>query len=88
MTNNTDFGSMIAPLTTIVMLGFIVVMVSGMMKGAFSEHHSIHGPERRRLVDAYGSWAVGRAEAVCPEGDVACVESEAQKLLKAYRGEW
>lgn len=48
-------------------------------------HHSIHGPERERLVKELGTWAVGRAESVCPEDDVNCVEREAARLLKAYR---
>ena len=49
------------------------------------ERHSIHGPERKRLVDQYGTWAVGRAESVCPEDDVECVGREASRLLGAYR---
>lgn len=51
----------------------------------YVEHHSIHGPERQKLVDQYGSWSVGRAEAVCPEGDIECVRMEAARLLGAYR---
>lgn len=47
------------------------------------EHRSIHGPMRQRLVEQYGSWAVGRAEAVCPEDDVACVRREAIGLLSS-----
>lgn len=47
--------------------------------------HSIHGPERDHLVKLYGTWAVGRAESVCPEDDVACVEREASRLLGAHR---
>lgn len=54
-------------------------------KGEVLTSHSIHGPERVRLVEKYGTWAVGRAESVCPEGDVACVEKEAGKLIYAYR---
>jgi len=50
-----------------------------------SEHHSIHGPERQKLVDEFGSWATGRAEAVCPEDDVECVRREAGRLIYAYR---
>jgi len=46
--------------------------------------HSIHGPERETLVDQYGTWAVGRAESVCPEDDVECVRREAARLLYAY----
>lgn len=49
------------------------------------EHHSIHGPERQKLVDLYGSWSVGRAESVCPEGDIECVRRESARLLGAYR---
>jgi hypothetical protein len=48
-------------------------------------HHSIHGPERAELVDWYGSWAVGRAEAMCPEDDVACVRQEAERLYTSSR---
>lgn len=49
------------------------------------EHHSIHGPERQKLVDEFGSWATGRAETVCPEDDVECVRREAGRLIYAYR---
>lgn len=49
-------------------------------------HHSIYGPEREELVRQYGTWAVGRAESVCPEDDVECVRREAARLLQAYRG--
>ena len=55
-------------------------------RGYVPIRHSIHGPERKRLVDQYGSWSVGRAESVCPEDDVACVERESARLLQAYRG--
>lgn len=48
-------------------------------------HHSIHGEPRRRLVEKYGSWAVGRAEAVCGEDDVACVTREAKRLIETVR---
>ncbi len=49
------------------------------------EPHSIHGPERERLVAVYGTWAVGRAESICAEGDVACVEREAARLSAKVR---
>ncbi len=48
-------------------------------------HQSIHGPERQELVDEFGTWAIGRAESVCPEDDVACVRREAGRLIYAYR---
>ena len=51
-------------------------------------HHSIHGEPRRRLVEEYGSWAVGRAEAVCPEDDIACVTREAKRLMETIRGRY
>lgn len=55
-------------------------------RGSGLEHYSIHGPERKELIDQYGTWAVGRAESVCPEDDVECVRREAARLLQAYRG--
>lgn len=61
--------------------------IEGKSKGG--EHHSIHGPERVRLVRQYGSWAVGRAESVCPEDDVQCVEHEAAEFLTKFKaGRW
>ncbi len=52
------------------------------------EHHSIHGEPRRRLVDKHGSWAVGRAEAICPEDDIACVDREAKRLIETLRSRY
>jgi len=52
------------------------------------EHHSISGEPRRRLVDKYGSWAVGRAEAVCPEDDIACVTREAKRLYETIQARY
>lgn len=49
------------------------------------ERRSIHGEPRRRLVEEHGSWAVGRAEAICPEDDVACVERESKRLIETIR---
>lgn len=54
----------------------------------FEERHSIHGEPRRRLVEKHGSWAVGRAEAICPENDVACVEREAKRLIETLRSRY
>ena len=63
--------------------------VAGVIKGLSNEHHSIHGLERDRLVKTYGSWAVGRAESVCPEDDVVCVEHEAAEFLTKFKaGRW
>jgi hypothetical protein len=39
-----------------------------------------HAIMRGQLVDQYGSWAVGRAESVCPLNDVDCIEKEAARL--------
>ena len=81
-----DFSSIIAFAIPLTILGF----VSGMLFEGSSEkeRHSIHGEPRDRLVEKYGTWAVGRAEAVCPEGDVACVTREAKRLSEVYRSRY
>ncbi len=81
-----DFSSIIAFAIPLTILGF----VSGMLfEGSpEKERHSIHGEPRDRLVEKYGTWAVGRAEAVCPEGDVACVTREAKRLSEVYRSRY
>ena len=44
--------------------------------------------KRSALVDQYGSWQVGRAEAVCPKGDLSCIEREASRLAAVLRGKY
>lgn len=44
---------------------------------------SIPEGDLRRIADKYGWWAARLAEAVCPHNDVACVEREARRLVKA-----
>jgi hypothetical protein len=41
-----------------------------------------HAIMRGQLVDKYGSWAVGRAESVCPLNDMDCIEKEAARLQR------
>lgn len=41
-----------------------------------------HAIRRGQLVDEYGSWAVGRAESVCPLNDMDCIEKEAARLQR------
>lgn len=41
--------------------------------------------EKQRLWKSYGTWAVNMAEAVCPMGDVECVEREAQRFYEVRR---
>lgn len=38
--------------------------------------------DKVRLYGLYGTWAVNMAEALCPTGDVACVEREAQRYYQ------
>jgi len=56
-----------------------------MVSRAIEEHHSIPWEEKKPLVEKYGLWAVNRAEAFCPENDVACVEREAKRLIETYK---
>ncbi len=96
-TNGFDFGSLITSILPLLVLAFVFPMLTGMTKGVtgsspkhprelmVEEHHSIHGEPRQRLVERYGSWAVGRAEAICPEDDVACVTREAKRLIETLR---
>lgn len=41
-----------------------------------------HIVNRQMLVDEFGSWSVGRAESVCPKGDLSCIKAEAARLQK------
>lgn len=67
------------------MSAFVITGVAAMMSRALEEHHSIPWEDKVRLIHQYGTWAVNRAEAFCPENDVACVEREAKRLIEVYR---
>ena len=80
--------SVFMQLDSIINLAISAFIVTGMavvMSRAIEEHHSIPWEDKVRLSEKYGTWAVNRSEAFCPENDVACVEREAKRLLEVYR---
>jgi hypothetical protein len=64
----------------VIALGSMAVLTRALVTALFS--NPIPWPEKARLRDKYGWWAVRRAEASCPHGDVACVEREARRLYE------
>ena len=44
---------------------------------------TIPDDKRDELEDQYGKWAVKTAIAVCPYGDIECVEREAKRLYQS-----
>ena len=64
--------------------GFIVAGVAVMVSRAVLSN-PIPWKEKKPLIEKYGLWAVNRAEAFCPYGDVECVEREARRLIETYR---
>ena len=41
---------------------------------------SLRGDDLKKIAGKYGWWAARQAEALCPYGDIACVEREAKRL--------
>ena len=76
-----DIGS----LMTFVVEAMAITGVAVMASRALEEHHSIPWEAKKPLIEKYGLWAVNRAEAFCPENDVACVEREAKRLIEVYK---
>jgi hypothetical protein len=74
-------------LESIVNLALSAFMITGVavMASRATGHHSIPWEAKQSLIERYGLWAVNRAEAFCPENDVACVEREAKRLIEVYR---
>lgn len=74
-------------LESIVNLALSAFMITGVavMASRAISHHSIPWEAKQPLIERYGLWAVNRAEAFCPENDVACVEREAKRLIEVYR---
>lgn len=77
-------------LDPVVSLGLQLLAISGvaalglgMSRALF--HRSISREELQRIAERYGWWAARRAEAFCPENDVACVEREARRLYEVVQ---
>jgi hypothetical protein len=64
--------------------GFVIVGVAVVMARVILGN-PIPWDKKRELIQKYGLWAVNRAEAFCPENDVACVEREAKRLIEVYK---
>jgi len=73
----------------VINFGTVVLVLAGVaaiVRTAFQPtHHSIPWEAKQPLIARYGKWAVNRAEALCPENDVACVEREAQRMIEVLR---
>jgi len=69
--------------TSMAVIAGVAVMVRQMTGAMF--HHSIPWEAKEPLIDKYGLWAVNRAEAFCPENDVACVEREAKRMFEVRK---
>lgn len=86
MTNQIQPNQLIGQVTntmlTLLLARFIFNDVPHMM-GLVQDEEYVE--QRNGLVRQYGSWATGRAEAMCPEGDVACVRQEAERLYTSSR---
>jgi hypothetical protein len=63
---------------------FLIAGVA-VMVGRMALSNPIPWKDKKPLIEKYGLWAVNRAEAFCPHGDVACVEREARRLIETYR---
>lgn len=66
--------------TSIALMAGVAVMVREAAIGV--SPRSIPWEAKEPLIEKYGKWAVHRAEAFCPENDVACVEREAARLFE------
>ena len=69
--------------TSVAVMAGVAVMVK---EAAITvSPHSISWEAKEPLLQKYGKWAVNRAEAFCPENDVACVEREARRLFEVTK---
>ena len=83
MPTSEQYEPVIGFATSVLVLAGVAVMMRQMIGAVF--HHSIPWEAKKPLVDKYGLWAVNRAEAFCPEGDVACVEREAKRMQEVMK---
>lgn len=83
MPTSQQYEPVIGFATSILVLAGVAVMVRE--AGIAVMPHSIPWEAKEPLLQRYGKWAVNRAEAFCPENDVACVEREARRLYEVTK---
>jgi len=80
-------------LTTETLNGLVTVGITAMMVKAVTNqvnimearsrgHHSISGESLIDIASRYGWWQARRAESMCPDNDVSCVEENAKRLYE------
>ena len=79
------FSQQVESVMTTAILALVITGVAAIASRAIEGHHSISWEAKDPLIKKYGLWAVNRAEAFCPENDVACVEREAKRLYEVYK---
>jgi len=78
-----QFQPVIGFVTSIAVMAGVAVMMREVPIETLP--HSIPWEAKEPLIEKYGKWAVNRAEAFCPENDVACVEREAARLYEVTK---
>ena len=81
-----DWGIAVIGLTVVAAAGRQVIarlFLPETPEGLELETQTIPYDKRTELEDKYGRWAVKTALAVCPYGDIKCVEREAQRLYES-----
>ena len=85
MASSSQLDTIFSAAVTLVELSLVAATVHGItrvMSLVGAQAHSIPADDLQRVADKYGKWAANRAEAFCPENDVACVEREAKRMYE------
>ena len=85
MASSSPLDTIFSAAVTLVSLSLVAAAAQGVTRILFpveAQAHSIPADDLQRIADKYGKWAANRAEAFCPENDVACVEREAKRMYE------
>jgi hypothetical protein len=66
--------------TALITMAGVAALSNDMSHVVYSSAKPLESGERLELEKKYGQWAVKSAIAVCPLGDIECVEREAKRL--------
>jgi hypothetical protein len=86
--SSSQLDNVFSAAVTLAQLGLVAATVQGVTRMIFPaevQAHSIPADDLKRIADKYGKWAANRAEAFCPENDVACVEREAKRMYEVLK---
>lgn len=80
---NSQLDVLTGSITALMFVAGVAAMMNDFSHATYYSMNQIEPNKRLELEQKYGKWAVETAIAVCPLGDIKCIEREAKRLIES-----